>query len=108
MRFRRLFSEALPASSLGYRFQSSRSPAQSSGRGGGAVGMVISALDGRTKEQKLLLFACIREPNGVLRDLKPLPVPALLKVEGPLLRAFLTGYRLVQSSLPADPLERTA
>jgi hypothetical protein len=70
--------------------------------------MVISALDGRTKEQKLLLFACIREPNGVLRDLKPLPVPALLKVEGPLLRAFLTGYRLVQSSLPADPLERTA
>jgi hypothetical protein len=70
--------------------------------------LVISALDGRTKEQKLLLFACIREPNGVLRDLKPLPVPALVKVEGPLLRAFLTGYRLVQSSLPADPLERTA
>ena len=56
--------------------------------------LVISALDGVTKEQKLLLYACIREPNGVITDLKPLPVPALVKVEGPLLRAFLTGYRL--------------
>jgi hypothetical protein len=70
--------------------------------------LVISALDGQTKEQKLLLFACIRKPNGVLIDLKPLPVPALVKVEGPLLRAFLTGYRLVQSSLATEPLERSA
>jgi hypothetical protein len=70
--------------------------------------LVISALDGQTKEQKLLLFACIREPNGVLTDLKPLPVPALVRVEGPLLRAFLTGYRLVTSSLATQPLERQA
>jgi hypothetical protein len=35
-----------------------------------------------------------------------LPVPALVKVEGPLLRAFLTGYRLVTSSLATQPLER--
>jgi hypothetical protein len=70
--------------------------------------LVISALDGQTKEQKLLLFACIREPNGVVTDLKPLPVPALVKVEGPLLRAFLTGYRLVQGSLATEPLERSA
>ena len=63
--------------------------------------LVISALDGQTKEQKLLLYACIRTPNGVLTDLKPLPVPALVKVEGPLLRAFLTGYRLAMvASLP--------
>jgi len=63
--------------------------------------LVISALDGQTKEQKLLLFACIREPNEVLTDLKPLPVPAVVSVEGPLLRAFLTGYRLATvASLP--------
>jgi hypothetical protein len=68
--------------------------------------LVISALDGQTKEQQLLLYACIREPNGVITDLKPLPVPALVKVEGPLLRAFLTGYRLVTSSLATQPLER--
>src|SRR5687768_11887650 len=70
--------------------------------------LVISALDGQTKEQKLLLFAWLREPNGVLTDLKPLPVPALVKVEGPLLRAFLTGYRLVKGSLATQPLERQA
>ena len=70
--------------------------------------LLISALDGQTKEQKLLLYACIREQNGVLTDLKPLPVPADVKVEGPLLRAFLTGYRLVQSSLANQPLERPA
>jgi hypothetical protein len=68
--------------------------------------LVISALDGQTKEQKLFLYACIREPNGVVTDLKPLPVPALVKVEGPLLRAFLTGYRLIQGSLSTEPLER--
>ena len=68
--------------------------------------LVISALDGQTKEQKLLLSACIREPNGVLTDLKPLPVPALVKVEDPLLRAFLTGYRLVKGSLATQPLKR--
>jgi hypothetical protein len=61
--------------------------------------LVISALDGQTKEQKLFLYACIREPNGVLADLKPLPVPAFVNVEGPLLRAFLTGYRLAQVAL---------
>jgi hypothetical protein len=65
--------------------------------------LVISALDGQTKEQKLLLYACIRKPNGVLTDLKPLPVPALVKVEGPLLRAFLTGYRLAQVALLPIP-----
>ena len=70
--------------------------------------LVISALDGQTKEQKLFLYACIREPNGVVIDLKPLPVPALVNVEGPLLRAFLTGYRLVKSSLATEPLERSA
>jgi hypothetical protein len=68
--------------------------------------LVISALDGLTKVQTLLLFACIRAQNGVLTDLKPLPVPAYVKVEGPLLRAFLTGYRLVTSSLATQPLER--
>ena len=65
--------------------------------------LVISALDGVTKVQKLLLFACIRAQNGVVTDLKPLPVPALVNVEGPLLRAFLTGYRLVQGSLVTNP-----
>jgi len=70
--------------------------------------LVISALDGVTKEQKLLLYTCIREPNGVLTDLKPLLVPALVNVEGPLLRAFLTGYRLVKSTLATQPLERPA
>jgi hypothetical protein len=70
--------------------------------------LVISALDGQTKEHKLFLYACIREPNGVVTDLKPLPVPALVKVEGPLLRAFLTGYRLVQGSLSTEPLKRSA
>jgi hypothetical protein len=63
--------------------------------------LVISALEGVTKVQKLLLFACIRAQNGVVTDLKPLPVPAYVKVEGPLLRAFLTGYRLATvASLP--------
>jgi hypothetical protein len=61
-----------------------------------------------TKEQTLLLYACTREANGVVADLKPLPVPALVKVEGPLLRAFLTGYRLVKGSLATQPLERPA
>ena len=70
--------------------------------------LAISALDGVTKVQTLLLFACIRAQNGVITDLKPLPVPAYVKVEGPLLRAFLTGYRLVQSSLATEPLERSA
>jgi hypothetical protein len=65
--------------------------------------LVISALDGVTKVQTLLLFACIRAQNGVLTDLKPLPIPAYLKVEGPLLRAFLTGYRLVQAALLPNP-----
>jgi hypothetical protein len=65
--------------------------------------LVISALDGLTKVQTLLLFACIRAQNGVITDLKPLPVPAYVKVEGPLLRAFLTGYRLVQCSLATNP-----
>ena len=65
--------------------------------------LVISALDGVTKEQKLLLYACIREANGVVTDLRPLPVPALVNVEGPLLRAFLTGYRLIQGSLATNP-----
>jgi hypothetical protein len=69
--------------------------------------LLISAL-GQTKEQKLLLYACIREQNGVLTDLKPLPVPADVNVEGPLLRAFLTGYRLVQCSLATEPLKRSA
>jgi hypothetical protein len=68
--------------------------------------LVISALDGLTKVQTLLLFACIRAQNGVVTDLKPLPVPAYVKVEGPLLRAFLTGYRLVTSSLATQPLKR--
>ena len=68
--------------------------------------LVISALDGVTKVQTLLLFACIRAQNGVVTDLKPLPVPAYVKVEGPLLRAFLTGYRLVASSLATQPLKR--
>ena len=63
--------------------------------------LVISALEGVTKVQKLLLYACIRAQNGVITDLKPFPVPAYLKVEGPLLRAFLTGYRLATvASLP--------
>jgi hypothetical protein len=63
--------------------------------------LAISALEGVTKVQKLLLFACIRAQNGVITDLKPLPVPAYVKVEGPLLRAFLTGYRLATvASLP--------
>jgi hypothetical protein len=63
--------------------------------------LAISALEGVTKVQKLLLFACIRAQNGVVTDLKPLPVPAYVKVEGPLLRAFLTGYRLATvASLP--------
>jgi hypothetical protein len=63
--------------------------------------LVISALEGVTKVQKLLLYACIRAQNGVITDLKALPVPAYLKVEGPLLRAFLTGYRLATvASLP--------
>jgi hypothetical protein len=65
--------------------------------------LAISALDGVTKVQTLLLFACIRAQNGVITDLKPLPVPAYVKVEGPLLRAFLTGYRLVQGSLATNP-----
>jgi hypothetical protein len=68
--------------------------------------LVISALDGVTKVQTLLLLACLRAQNGVVTDLKPLPVPAYVKVEGPLLRAFLTGYRLVTSSLATQPLER--
>jgi hypothetical protein len=63
--------------------------------------LVISALEAVTKVQTLLLFACIRAQNGVVTDLKPLVVPAYLKVEGPLLRAFLTGYRLATvASLP--------
>lgn len=70
--------------------------------------LLISALDGQTKEQTLLLYACIREPNGVVTDLKPLPVPAHVNVEGPLLRAFLAGYRLAQGSLATKPLKRTA
>jgi hypothetical protein len=70
--------------------------------------LLISALDGQTKEQKLLLYACIREQNGVLTDLKHLPVPADVKVEGPLLRAFLTGYRLIHGSLSTEPLKRPA
>jgi hypothetical protein len=65
--------------------------------------LVISALDGQTKVQTLLLFACIRAKNGVVTDLKPLPVPAYVKVEGPLLRAFLTGYRLAQVALLPTP-----
>ena len=65
--------------------------------------LVISALDGVTKVQTLLLFACIRAQNGVVTDLKPLPVPAYVKVEGPLLRAFLTGYRLAQAALLPTP-----
>ena len=68
--------------------------------------LVISALAAVTKVQTLLLFACIRAQNGVVTDLKALPVPAYVKVEGPLLRAFLTGYRLVTSSLATQPLER--
>ena len=46
--------------------------------------------------------------NGVVTDLKPLPVPALVKVEGLLLRAFLTGCRLVKVNLATEPLERQA
>ena len=34
---------------------------------------------------------------------QPLPVPAYVKVEGPLLRAFLTGYRLAQVALLLTP-----
>jgi hypothetical protein len=70
--------------------------------------LLISALDAATKKQTLLLFACIREQNGVVTDLKPLPVPADVTVEGPLLRAFLAGYRLVLGSLATEPLERAA
>ena len=70
--------------------------------------LVISALDGVTKAQKLLLYACIREQNGVVTDLKPLPVPANVTVEGPLLRAFLAGYRLAHGSLTTEPLKRSA
>ncbi len=70
--------------------------------------LLISALDAHTKEQTLLLYACIREQNEAVIDLKPLPVPADVKVEGPLLRAFLAGYRLVKGSLPTEPLERQA
>ena len=69
--------------------------------------LVISALEGVTKVQKLLLFACIRAQNGVITDLKPLPVPAYVKVEGPLLRAFLTGYRLANASLATESLRRS-
>jgi hypothetical protein len=65
--------------------------------------LVISALEGVTKVQKLLLFASIRAQNGVITDLKPLPVPAYVKVEGPLLRAFLTGYRLADAALLPTP-----
>jgi hypothetical protein len=70
--------------------------------------LVISALDGVTKAQKLLLYACIREQNGVVTDLKPLPVPADVTVEGLLLRAFLAGYRLAHGSLTTEPLKRSA
>jgi hypothetical protein len=70
--------------------------------------LAISALEGVTKVQKLLLFACIRAQNGVITDLKPLPIPAYVKLEGPLLRAFLTGYRLVKGSLATQSLERPA
>jgi hypothetical protein len=68
--------------------------------------LLISALDGQTKEQTLLLFACMREQNKAIIDLKPLPVPAGVKVEGPLLRAFLTGYRLAKGRITAESLER--
>ena len=65
--------------------------------------LLISALDAHSKEQTLLLYACIREQNEAIIDLKPLPVPALVKVEGPLLRAFLTGYRLAMVAPLPNP-----
>jgi hypothetical protein len=70
--------------------------------------LVVSALDGVTKAQKLLLYACIREQQEAVTDLKPLPVPADVTVEGPLLRAFRAGYRLAQGSLATKPLKRSA
>ena len=68
--------------------------------------LLISALDAQIKKQTLLMYACIRGHNEVVTDLKPLPVPADVQVEGPLLRAFLTGYRLAQGSLSTEPLKR--
>ena len=65
--------------------------------------LLISALDAQIKKQTLLMYACIRGHNEVVTDLKPLPVPADVQVEGPLLRAFLTGYRLAQVALLPNP-----
>jgi hypothetical protein len=74
--------------------------------------LVITALDGQTKAHHLQLFACSRARNGVVTALHPVPVPATVTVEVPLLRAFLTGYRVVyrfvHSSGPADALARAA
>src|SRR4051812_25460029 len=56
--------------------------------------LVFSALDPSTMEQTLQMFTCVRDRKQVVIELKPVSMPKEGSVESPLLRAFLSGFRL--------------
>ena len=58
--------------------------------------LVISALDAATNKQTLEMYTCIRDEKQAVVDLKLIELPNEGIAEGPLLSAFLSGFRLYQ------------
>jgi len=57
--------------------------------------LLISSLDARTKEERLLIFEVKRDPKGKVLDLKELIFPNTVEAKGWLLPAFLKGYQII-------------
>jgi hypothetical protein len=56
--------------------------------------LIITALDPNTMEQMLQMFTFVRDRKQAVIELKPISMPKEGTVESPLLRAFLSGFRL--------------
>jgi hypothetical protein len=54
--------------------------------------LLINCLDALTKEQTLEGFEYVRDEKGSLTEIKPLPMPKDIRVEGTLLPAFVAGF----------------
>jgi hypothetical protein len=58
--------------------------------------LLVNALDPKTKKQTLRMFACVRDRKQAVVELKEISLPEGATAEGPLLPAFLSGFRLFQ------------
>lgn len=57
--------------------------------------LLVTSLDARTQEERLLIFEIKRDPKGNILDLKEMVLPEAVETKGILLPAFQRGYQIV-------------